>query len=104
MIFIQMSLDIGPAFREDLIDLAQRTTDATLQEDGCLLYRFTTDLQLTNRFVLTELWESEDALKAHFAGDAFKSFWAEPPPGGGSVSFTGWQGPLVPYEPPTATE
>ena len=104
MILIQMSFDAAPEARDEVIQLTRRVTDATLQEDGCVLYRFTTDLQLTNRFVLTELWESEDALMAHFEGEAFKAFWAELPPGGAPVDFTGWQGPLVPYQPPNVAE
>lgn len=75
---------------------------ASQQEKGCVLYRFTADLKLSNRFILTELWETEEDLKAHFAGQAFTNFFAELPSKGRFVSYTAWQGPLVSYVPPCA--
>jgi quinol monooxygenase YgiN len=100
VILIQLIFDTAPEQRESVIELARRTMAATRREKGCVLYRFTTDLDLPRRFILTELWENEDALKAHFARDAFKNFWAELPPGGSFVSTTAWQGPLTPFSPP----
>ena len=67
MILIQLIFDAAPDEREDVAELARRTTTATEREHDCVLYRFTSGLDLPNRFVLTELWESEDDLKAHFA-------------------------------------
>ena len=104
MILIELIFDTAPQQRESAIALARRTMAATHQEQGCILYRFNTDLDLPNRFVLTELWESEEALKTHFQGKAFKAFWAELPPGGSFVSSTAWQGPLTPYIPPNPNE
>jgi quinol monooxygenase YgiN len=100
MILIQLIFDAAPEQRDNVVALARRTTAATQPEEGCVLYRFTTDLDLPHRFILTELWENEDNLKAHFAGEAFKNFWAELPPGGSFVSSTAWQGSLTPYSPP----
>jgi quinol monooxygenase YgiN len=73
---------------------------ATQRENGCIRYRFTTDLERPNRFVLTELWESEEHLRAHFIGETFKSFWAELPDGCSVISSTAWEGTLVSYVPP----
>jgi quinol monooxygenase YgiN len=101
MILIEFIFDAPPGEQENVADLARRTTAATIQENGCILYRFTTDLDRQNRFVLTELWESEEHLKAHFAGEAFKNFWIELPAGGSFVGTTAWEGPLVPYVPPS---
>jgi quinol monooxygenase YgiN len=100
MIFIELVFDVAPETREDVVELARRTTAATHQEIGCVLYRFSTDAELPNRFVLTELWESEADLTAHFAGDAFRRFFSELPAGGGFVSNRAWSGPLIPYSPP----
>lgn len=55
---------------------------------------------MPNRFVLTELWTGEEELKAHFAGEAFKRFFAELPTGGSFVSSRAWEGPLSSYRPP----
>ena len=102
MILIELSFDSSSDDRENVVQLAARTTVATHQEEGCVLYRFTNDLERPNRFVLTELWETEEHLKAHFAGEAFKNFWAEQPGGEGFVS-NAWQGSLVSYVPPNPT-
>ncbi|QBD75851.1 antibiotic biosynthesis monooxygenase [Ktedonosporobacter rubrisoli] len=95
MILIELIFDAAPNAREDVADLARRTMAETQREKGCILYRFTFDLDLPHRFTLIELWESEEDLKAHFAGKAFKTFWAELPSGWSSVSSRAWQGPLV---------
>jgi quinol monooxygenase YgiN len=100
MIFIEFVFDVLAETRDDVVELAHRTTAATQKEKGSVLYRFSTDVERPNRFVLTELWESEDDLKAHFAGDAFKRFFAELPPGGNFVSSRAWEGALAPYSPP----
>ena len=100
MILIELIFDAPSDEQDNVAELARQTTAATRQEHGCVLYRFTTGLDHPNRFILTELWESEDHLKAHFAGEAFRNFWAELPGGGSLVSSTAWQGPLVPYTPP----
>ncbi len=80
MILIELIFDAPPDSYDNVAELARRTTAATNRENGCILYRFTTDLDHPSRFILTELWESEEHLKAHFAGQAFKNFWAELPP------------------------
>jgi quinol monooxygenase YgiN len=78
----------------------RRTTEASHHDAGCVIYRFGSDLEVPNRFVLTELWESEEDLKAHFAGEAFRRFFAELPDGGSFISSRAWEGPLNPYSPP----
>lgn len=100
MIFIELVLEASAEARDGLADLARRTTAATHRESGCVLYRFSTDVEAPARFVLTELWEDEEALKAHFQGQAFKSFFAELPTGTSFVSSRAWEGPLDPYRPP----
>jgi quinol monooxygenase YgiN len=101
MILIELIFDVAPDKQGNVTELARQTTAATQQEQGCILCRFTTGLDRPNRFILTELWESEDHLKAHFAGEPFRNFWAELPGGGRLVGSTAWQGPLVPYTPPS---
>ncbi len=81
------------------MDLARRAMSLSRLENGCILYRFAADLELPNRFVLMEIWETEEDLKAHSAGAAFKGFFAELPGKGNFVGYTAWQGPLVSYRP-----
>jgi quinol monooxygenase YgiN len=104
MILIELIFDAPTDAQDNVAELARRTTAATHRENGCILYRFTTDLDRPARFILTELWESEEHLKAHFAGDAFKNFWAQLPPGGTFVSTTAWEGPLAAYVPPSPAQ
>ena len=100
MIMIELVFDVSPDRRDEVLTLAGRTTQATHREEGWIIYRFSTDVESPNRFVLTELWEDEDALKRHFAGQAFKRFFAELPAGGSFVSSRAWEGPLTDYNPP----
>lgn len=104
MILIELILEAAPGEQENITDLARRTTTATRLENGCILYRFTADLDHPGRFILTELWESEEHLKAHFAGTAFQTFWAELPSGTNFVSSTAWEGPLTSYRPPNPAQ
>ena len=38
----------------------------TQREPGCIHYAFSTDLSNPSRFQLSELWENDEALAAHF--------------------------------------
>lgn len=103
MIFIELVFDVAADVRDEVVALARRTTAATHSEKGWVIYRFSTDVEHPNRFVLTELWESEEDLKVHFAGGAFKRFFAELPTAGGAfVSSRAWKGSLAAYTPPDA--
>jgi quinol monooxygenase YgiN len=57
-------------------DLMRTMMLETHKEKGCLHYAFSTDLATANRFQLSELWESEAALKAHFASAHMAAFRA----------------------------
>ena len=103
MIVIEVVFEASSNTRNDFIGLMRRTMTASQRENGCVLYRFTADLEFPNRFILTELWENEEGLKAHFAGEAFKNFFAKLPGKGGIAGYTAWQGPLVSYAPPNQT-
>ena len=100
MIIIEVVFDAAAGKREEFIGLMRRTMEATRREKGCVLYRFAADIETAGRFVLTEIWETEDALKAHFRCDAFKAFFEQLAGMGRFVDDTAWQGPLAPYVPP----
>ena len=59
MILTELVLDTAPDVREQMIALACQTTAATHREKGCVRYQFTTDIDLPNRFILTELWKAK---------------------------------------------
>ncbi len=104
MIVIEAIFEVSNGARDDFIGLMRRTMAASQRENGCIFYRFTADLQLPNRFILAELWKTEEDLKAHFAGEAFRRFFMELPSKGSFISHTAWQGPLVSYVPPNRSE
>lgn len=100
MIVIEVIFEALAGKRDEFIALSRRTIVASEREKGCVLYRFTSDIEHALRFNLIEIWKTEEDLKAHFQGDAFKNFFAELPNIGRSVSYLAWQGTLSPYVPP----
>lgn len=73
MIFIEVLLKApSEAELEDFLPTIRAAMAATALEEGCLVYRFTRDIDDPCLLHVTELWESEEALFAHFAGDSLK--------------------------------
>ncbi len=48
----------------------------TVQEQGCHHYAYSRDLSTPSRFQLSELWEDEAALAAHFRTDHMATYRA----------------------------
>lgn len=48
----------------------------TIKESGCHHYAYSRDLSTPNRFQLSELWEDEGALDAHFRTDHMATYRA----------------------------
>ncbi len=51
--------------REEALAAMRTVREATLQEKGCLVYRFATSFESPNVIDLFEEWESQEALDAH---------------------------------------
>jgi len=71
--------------RAELISGALEITRETVNDDGCLYYKFSQDLE-TGEIISTELWRDREALDAHMAHDHTIKFFsrldgvfAEPP-------------------------
>ncbi|MEI9984732.1 MAG: putative quinol monooxygenase [Aliidongia sp.] len=97
MILFDVILRANSEQREGLVQLLRKTMAASRAEPGCLIYRFTGDLDDPLRFHLIELWATEADLMAHAAGPAFRSFLAELPGLGALLGSTARQGSLEPY-------
>src|SRR3546814_20094323 len=67
-------------------------------EEGCLIYRFTADLDDPRLFHLVELWESEAAFAGHATGAPFRNFLAELHLVGRVVRSVARQGPLEHFD------
>jgi quinol monooxygenase YgiN len=99
MIVVQATFQATAANASAFRKLAQETAKASAPEKGCVAYHFTADLDDPNRLVLTEIWQSEDDLKAHFGQEAFKRFMTEMPKLASIAGHLSYQGPLTPYNP-----
>jgi quinol monooxygenase YgiN len=99
LILIEGIFEALPERREDFVKLALQTMAASQQEKGCARYCFTADVQNPTLFTLTELWETDEDLKAHHTGAAYKRFFAELPQLGARGKHLAWQGSMAPVDP-----
>ena len=56
--------------------LMRAVIEATLAEPGCRAYSYAEDVAAPGLFRVTELWDSRDALSAHFATPHMQA-WSE---------------------------
>jgi quinol monooxygenase YgiN len=68
--------DVHPEDVSSVGNLMRTMMITTQKEQGCIHYAFSTDLAIPNRFQLSELWESDDALAAHFRTEHMATFRA----------------------------
>ena len=54
--------------------LLRAMTEATLREPGCVHYAFGADVRTPHLFQLSELWQDDAALQAHFATPHMAAF------------------------------
>jgi quinol monooxygenase YgiN len=60
--------------REALVRVGQTVAAASREEPGCISYRLYEDTERENEFVFVEEWESDAALKTHFATPHIRDF------------------------------
>jgi quinol monooxygenase YgiN len=60
--------------RPELVRIGQAVAAASRLEPGCISYRLYEDIEAENEFVFVEEWESDDALRQHFATDHVAEF------------------------------
>jgi quinol monooxygenase YgiN len=66
LIAIIGQFDVHPEDATAVADLMRTMMNQTQKEQGCLHYAFAADISTPNRFQLSELWEDDEALAAHF--------------------------------------
>lgn len=90
MIAIIGYIDVDPEVRDELVRSTADLQAATERgEPGCLTYSICADPALDGRIRITELWESTEALDAHFEHPNFRATGTAlrvVTPVGGSVS------------------
>jgi quinol monooxygenase YgiN len=70
-IVIAAQIDLDPARRAEALASAKPHIDAALAQPGCLADAWSADGHDPARVNVFEEWESEEALAAHFAGQAY---------------------------------
>ncbi len=68
----RVSTDAGK--RDELVRIGEKVAAASRAEPGCINYRLYEATDLDNQFVFVEEWESDDALKQHFATSHIAEF------------------------------
>lgn len=66
MLIVTGVIEIEPGGLDKARKAAMDMVEATLQEDGCLIYEFSQILGSETRFRVYEEWENRAALEAHF--------------------------------------
>ena len=74
MIVIAGHVALDPARREPAIAAARAMMEETRKEKGCISYSFSADLEVPGCFRIFEEWESDEALRAHFASPHMARF------------------------------
>ncbi len=86
MIHVIAAIEVAEGRRDDLLALVRELVPKVLEEDGCLEYGPTVDVQTSMEIqgyvrehvlVMVERWESVDALKAHMTVPHMATFLAE---------------------------
>lgn len=74
MIVVAGEIKLAPESAEAARAAAITMGRATRAEPGCVTYRFYEDLEERGHFHVFEIWETADALKAHFETPHMKTF------------------------------
>ena len=92
MIAIIGYLDVDPAVRDRLVESTAELQQATARDEpGCLTYTMSADPARPGRISIVELWDSAEALEAHFQHPNFHAtgaaLRAEPRVGGSVMKY-----------------
>lgn len=77
MIVVVGYLTINPAKKADAEAAIATVVEATEAEEGCIQYRYATDIVDPSRVNIAELWESSEAMDAHMVSDHFVAFMGQ---------------------------
>src|SRR5436305_15276509 len=76
MIVVVGQFDVHPEDTQEAAELMRAMMNATIKEQGCQHDAYSRDLSTPNRFQLSELWEDDEALAAHFRADHMATYRA----------------------------
>jgi quinol monooxygenase YgiN len=75
-IVIMGQFDLHPEDAGAAAELMRVMMEATIKERGCRHYAYSRDLSVADRFQLSELWEDDEALAAHFRAEHMATYRA----------------------------
>ncbi len=64
-IAIIVQVDVKPSYIQEFINETKKSQSATLNEDGCLRYNILQSIEEPNKFTLSEIYKSEEAIEVH---------------------------------------
>jgi quinol monooxygenase YgiN len=76
MIVVVGYLTINPDKRADVEAAIATLVPLTVAEEGCVEYRYSTDVLDANRINIWEQWESDEAMTAHMGTSHLADFMA----------------------------
>jgi quinol monooxygenase YgiN len=76
LIVIVGTFDLHPEDASAAAELMTVMMNETVKEQGCRHYAYSRDLSTPNRFQLSELWEDDNALAAHFRAEHMATYRA----------------------------
>ena len=76
LIVIVGQFDIHPEDAPAAAELMRTMMNETIKEQGCHHYAYSRDLSTPDRFQLSELWEDDEALAAHFRAEHMATYRA----------------------------
>jgi len=72
MIIVHVTYELYPEKEQGFLDTMKPMVEATLKEDGCIRYDLAKASFIPHTYLLTEAWESMEALQAHFNTEHMK--------------------------------
>lgn len=77
MIAVIGSFRLPPLRVAEALPMMREVIEATLQESGCRAYSYAEDVAEAGLFRVMELWDSREALSAHFATPHMRQWTAQ---------------------------
>lgn len=77
MFIISGTFKLAPESQAKCVEIAAVMAKASQAEDGCHAYSFYTDVEDENTLRIFEIWESDEALAAHFKSAHMRTFQGE---------------------------
>jgi quinol monooxygenase YgiN len=98
MIHVDGTVQLSADSQKLLLPIMREAMAATVQEEGCLVFRFTADIAAPDLFHMSELWESEAALKTHMQAPSFTNAIGALLQHAKILNLVARQGELAPYD------